>query len=83
MMKTITVGELKARFSEILKLVETEKEEIIIEYGKKRKKIAKIVPYEEKKEFNPEEFFGVANFSKEEIDKYLEETRKEWDRING
>jgi antitoxin (DNA-binding transcriptional repressor) of toxin-antitoxin stability system len=55
-MKTISVGELKARFSEILRLVETEKEEIIIEYGRKRKRIAKIVPYEEE-EGNRE--FGI------------------------
>ena len=81
-MKTITVGELKAKFSEILELVRTQKEEIIIEYGKKRKKIAKIVPYEERNEFNPKEFFGVTNFSKEEIDEYLEQNKKEWDNIN-
>ena len=81
-MKSITVGELKANFSEILKLVQTKKEEIIIEYGRNRKKIAKIVPFEEEKSFNPEKFFGIANFSKNELDSYLENIRKEWDNIN-
>ena len=81
-MRTVTVAELKANFSEILKLVQTKKEEIIIEYGRNRKKIAKIVPFEEKKDFNPKEYFGVANFSKEEIDNYLETIRNEWDKLD-
>jgi len=29
--------------------------------------------------FNPRDFFGVANSSKAEIDRYLEQNRKEWD----
>jgi len=48
-MQTISVGKLKTNFSEVLNLVQNEKEEFIIEYGKKHKKIAKIVPFEEKK----------------------------------
>jgi len=54
-MKTISVGELKSNFSQILDLVQNQKEEFIIEYGKKHKKIAKIVPFEEK---NKERKFG-------------------------
>ena len=81
-MRTVTVAELKANFSEILKLVQTKKEEIIIEYGRNRKKIAKIVPFEDKKSFNPEEYFGMANFSKKEIDDYLETIRNEWDKLD-
>jgi len=29
--------------------------------------------------FNPRDFFGVANSSKVEIDRYLEQNKKEWD----
>jgi len=36
-MQTLTIGELKGRFSEILKKVRSG-QEIIISYGKKRKK---------------------------------------------
>jgi antitoxin (DNA-binding transcriptional repressor) of toxin-antitoxin stability system len=55
-MQTISVGELKANFSQILDLVQNKKEEFIIEYGRKRKKVAKIVPFEEKKK---EREFGI------------------------
>lgn len=48
-MQTINVGELKANFSQILDLVQNQKEEVIIAYGRNHKKIAKIVPFEEKK----------------------------------
>jgi antitoxin (DNA-binding transcriptional repressor) of toxin-antitoxin stability system len=74
-MRVITIEELEANLSEILELVRTQEEEIIIEY--KDKKIAKIVPCKEekKKEFNPEEFFGITNFGKEKIDEYLKEIR--------
>jgi len=81
-MKTITLDELKDNFLEILKLVQTKKEEIVIEYGKNHQKIAKIVPFEETKEFNPEEFFGVAKFNKKEIDTYLRNIRKDWYELN-
>ena len=29
--------------------------------------------------FNPRDFFGIANCSKSEIDRYLQETRSDWD----
>ncbi len=29
--------------------------------------------------FNPRDFFGVANSSKSEIDKYLQKNQNEWD----
>jgi len=32
-----------------------------------------------KKSFNPKEFYGVANISKEEIDEYLQNSRDEWE----
>lgn len=43
-MQTFTIGELKGRFSEVLEKVRSG-QEIIITYGKKREKIAVIVPY--------------------------------------
>ena len=43
-MQTLTIGELKGRFSEVLKKVRSG-QEIIISYGKKKEKIAVIVPY--------------------------------------
>jgi antitoxin (DNA-binding transcriptional repressor) of toxin-antitoxin stability system len=45
-MKTMTVGEIKAHFSEILKEVENGKQ-IGILYGKTKKSVAMIVPYNE------------------------------------
>jgi prevent-host-death family protein len=44
-MQTISVGELKARFSEVLERVR-KGEEITISYGKKRKKVAVLLPYD-------------------------------------
>ena len=43
-MQTLTIGELKAGFSEILKKIRSG-EEIVISYGKKREKVAVLVPY--------------------------------------
>lgn len=43
-MEVFTIGELKSRFSEVV--VELRKgKEIIISYGRKREKIAVLVPY--------------------------------------
>jgi prevent-host-death family protein len=44
-METIKVGELKSKFSHILRRVQAG-EEIIISFGKKEKKIAVLVPYD-------------------------------------
>jgi len=43
-MQTLTIGELKAGFSEVLKKIRSG-QEIVISYGKKREKVAVIVPY--------------------------------------
>ena len=43
-METLTIGEVKRRFSEVLENVRRG-QEIVISYGKKREKIAVIVPY--------------------------------------
>jgi antitoxin (DNA-binding transcriptional repressor) of toxin-antitoxin stability system len=43
-MVTLAVGEFKAHFSEILKKVENG-EEFVISYGKRKQKVAAIIPY--------------------------------------
>ena len=43
-MQTLTIGELKTSFSEVLKKVRSG-QKIVISYGKKREKVAVIVPY--------------------------------------
>lgn len=43
-MSTMTIGEVKARFSEVLKRIQRG-ETVIVSYGKRREKIAAIVPY--------------------------------------
>jgi antitoxin (DNA-binding transcriptional repressor) of toxin-antitoxin stability system len=48
-MQSIQVANLKADFSSILSKVQNHKERFIIEYGKKRDKIAMLVPYEQEK----------------------------------
>jgi prevent-host-death family protein len=42
--KEMTIGELKARFAEVLEKVR-EGETVIISYGKKKQRVAAIVPY--------------------------------------
>ena len=44
-MKTMTVGELKAQFSEVLAQMVKNGEPIAISFGKKKERIAAIVPY--------------------------------------
>jgi len=43
-MQTLTIGELKTSFSKVLKKIRSG-QKVIISYGKKREKIAVIVPY--------------------------------------
>lgn len=43
-MQTFTIGELKARFSEVVNRLR-EGQEIVISYGKKREKVGVLVPY--------------------------------------
>jgi len=50
-MKTLPVGELKAKFSEILDNIKSG-EEVVITYGKKRESIAVIIPYDKFKKKN-------------------------------
>ncbi len=46
-MKSIQIGKLKSEFSSVLKEVEQKGESFVVEYGKKHKKIALIIPYSE------------------------------------
>ena len=48
-MKTMTVGELKAQFSEVLRQIIKNGKPIAISYGKKKEKIAAIIPYSQLK----------------------------------
>jgi len=43
-MQTLTIGELKTSFSEVLKKVRSG-QKVVISYGKKREKVAVIIPY--------------------------------------
>lgn len=47
-MKTVTVGEFKSNLAQIIEKILTG-EEYIVSYGRKRKKIFKVVPYQEEK----------------------------------
>ena len=44
-MQTMTVGHFKAHFSEVLDIVQ-HGEDVVISYGKKKEKIAVLVPYD-------------------------------------
>ena len=48
-MKSIQVGQFKAELSSILDQVQNFGEKYVIEFGKKHKKVAMLVSYEEKK----------------------------------
>ena len=48
-MKSIQVGQFKAELSSILEEVQKLGETFVIEFGKKHKKVAMLVPYEQKK----------------------------------
>ncbi len=48
-MQSIQVGQLKAEFSSILEQVQKYGEKYVIEFGKKHKKVAMLVPYDEEK----------------------------------
>jgi len=46
-MQTIQVGQLKSEFSSVLERVQKDGETFIIEFGKKHKKVAMLIPYVE------------------------------------
>ena len=57
-MKTLTVGELKARLSEVLRDV-ANGEAVTVEYGRKHVPVAVIVPYDQYTASAPQRKFGV------------------------
>lgn len=65
-MQTIQIGKLKAEFSSVLEKVQKNGEKFIIEYGKKHRKVAMIIPYDKSYENQQERKFGTlqnkANF---------------------
>ena len=66
-MKVITVGEFKARLSQIIERI-LKGEEYVISYGRKKKKIFKVVPYKEekpKRKLGSLEGKATATFSKD------------------
>ncbi len=48
-MRSIQVGQFKAELSSILEEVQKNGERFVIEFGKKHKRVAMLVPYEEKR----------------------------------
>lgn len=46
-MKTMTVGELKAQFSAVLGQLIKNGEPVVISYGKKKEKVAAIIPFDQ------------------------------------
>ncbi len=48
-MQSIQVGQFKSDLSSILEQVQNSGEKFVIEYGKKHKKVAMLVPFEEEK----------------------------------
>ncbi len=64
-MQTMTVGEVKAHFSEVLELVQSG-EDVVISFGKKKEKIAVLVPfsnYEKKPQRQLGLLAGKASFA--------------------
>jgi len=64
-MYTMTVGEVKAHFSKVLEIVQRG-DDVVISFGKKKKKIAVLVPfshYERKPERRLGLLAGKASFS--------------------
>ena len=56
-MQTMTVGHFKAHFSQVLDIVQ-HGEDIVISYGKKKEKIAVLVPYD-RYEGKPQRTLGL------------------------
>ena len=58
-MKAIQVGQLKSDFSSILQQIQNEGKTFVIEYGKKHKKIAMLIPYDKQLEEGAQRTFGL------------------------
>ena len=60
-MQTIQVADLKANFSDILKHLAQDQEEYIIQYGRKHKKVAVLIPYEKYEKNYPKIKLGILS----------------------
>jgi len=58
-MDSIGVGELKSDFSNILHEIQERGKKYIIEYGKRHKKVAMIIPYDKRLEEQENRTFGL------------------------
>ena len=58
-MQSIQIGKLKSEFSSVLQKVEQDGEAFVIEFGKKHKKVAMIIPYSEAYENKKTREFGL------------------------
>ena len=65
-MHSIQIGKLKAEFTSVLEKIQKNGEIFVIEYGKKRRKVAMLIPYDKSYEDQEERKFGIlknkANF---------------------
>jgi antitoxin (DNA-binding transcriptional repressor) of toxin-antitoxin stability system len=77
-MHAIQVGKLKSEFSSILDKVQNDGEKYIIEYGKKHKKVAMLIPYDKSYEDKEKRTFGLLSGKIDIPDDFLEED----DQIN-
>ena len=57
-MHAIQVGQLKSEFSTVLDKIQNNGEKFVIEYGKKHKKVAILIPYDKSYEDKEEIKFG-------------------------
>lgn len=67
-MKNLTVGNLKAGFSAVLRDVEAG-EEIVISYGKSKRKVAVIIPFQKYNKKSARKFGILANAASFKIGK--------------
>ena len=76
-MKTIQIGELKTHFSEILNKVKNG-DEIVISYGRKKEKIAKIIPFKNDQNIKPRKLGVFKDKVKYKINNDFEMTEDEF-----
>lgn len=59
-MKTLTIGELKANFSDVLSTVLKTGEAVVISYGKKKTRVAALIPIDQMKSGTPRKLGALA-----------------------
>jgi len=62
-MEYIQVGQLKTDYSTILQNIQKGGKRYVVEYGKKHKKVAMIIPYDKRLEESEERRFGLLKDS--------------------